>query len=216
MPEHWLSERIGLTVTKLDDEQFDLAREALYEAAASIPPEYFGRNPTRVYLFASIHAYGIAAGGSVWSKESTVYVAFPHDEGRLGKLKLQRWFYSELGTVIYRRRQHLLPTEAWSSANPPGFEYAGDSVAAVKAGRASTAWSARDLREGFLGEYSKSELSKDVSHFISELLVNAPVFHDVRQRFPRIGAKAELAEAFLHRVHPGFTEAWFESIEPLP
>lgn len=216
VPEQWLSEEIDFTATELNEDQFDVAREALHHAAASFPPGSFDQNPTRVYLLSSMRIYGIPAGGTAWVGGNTVYVVFPHDKGRLGELELQRWFYSELGTVIFRRHEHLFPTEAWLAANPPGFEYPGDSVAAVKAGKASTSWTLRDLREGFLGEYGRSVLDKDVVLYITEVLVNERAFRAVRHGFPRIDAKAELAEAFLRQVHPGFTEAWFASIEPMP
>jgi hypothetical protein len=216
VPEQWLSEGIDFTATELNEDQFDAAREALHSAAASFPPGYFDQNPTRVYLLASMRIYGIPAGGTAWAGGNTVYVVFSRDEGHLGELKLQRWFYSELGTVIYKQHQHLFPTEAWLAANPADFEYSGGSVAAVKAGKASTSWTLRDLREGFLGEYGRSVLDKDVVLYITEALVNEPAFRAVRHGFPRIDAKAELTEAFLRRVHPGFTEAWFASIEPMP
>ncbi len=216
VPARWLSEGIDFTATELSDDGFDRAREALHHAAASFPRGYFDQNPTRVYLFASMRVYGIPAGGTAWPGGNTVYVAFRREEGRLGELELQRWFYSELGTLIFRTYEHLFPTEAWLAANPAGFEYSGDSVAAVKAGKASTSWTLRDLREGFLGEYGRSVLDKDVVLYITEVLVNEPAFRAVRHGFPRIDAKAELAEAFLRRVHPGFTEPWFESIEAMP
>jgi hypothetical protein len=216
IPEHWTDPPIEFDAAELGNVDFELASKALRLAATSIPADYFNENSLDVYLLASITLYDLQAGGTVWGQGRAVYIVFDDENGKSGGLNLQQWFFTEFGRVLVRNHPDSSFVSHWYATLPAGFQYSGDSVAAVKQGNGRTSWTLRDLQDGFLGTYARSDFETDMSLYIAAVLSNEPAFNRARQAFPAVEAKSQLIESFLSEVNPHFTERWLRSIKPYP
>lgn len=214
IPPHWHRASVQFTATELDESSFNEAACVILDAIKSLPPTFFEEHPIKVYLLADIQFSGIRAGGSAWTAGRSIYLTYDPTRGFLGQSWLRNRFFSELGCFLFEANREKFPSDEWIAQNPPGFQYTDDPIGSVKRGTSTTIWHLHDLRDGFLGDYGRSALKKDMALYMAQLMSNEPIFRMLRRTYPRIDSKARLLADFLNKIHPGFTDEWFASIQP--
>jgi hypothetical protein len=152
-----------------------------------------------VYLFSRIQFSGIVAGSTV--SRSKIYLTFRSDIPE-GATRLEARFYAEHAATLLKEFRARFPAERWNALNPEGFTY-GQVV-----GRSSD-WRPRDMREGFLCEYARTDIEADAKMIGAELFLNKAVFQMARRIYPGIDAKAKLMTEFYNSLDPRFTAEYF-------
>lgn len=209
-PESWRGEPISASGRALDEAEFARARDILTRAARKYPPEVLERQLSAVYVLAELEYSGVRTGGT--NSRTVVYVTV--GEPRLGytDAQIEGVFHAEFSSILLRNHRRRFDAEAWRQINPPGFEYLGNGVEAVRQGRAGLALDPALHEAGFHKQYSQSTLENDFNAFAAVLFSGDATRWDTVDRYPKLARKLRLAVGLYEQIHPALTEAYFRSL----
>lgn len=205
-PASWLEPPVSVRVEDLTPETADRAERIIEAVVKTYPVGFFEKSPVEVYLFSHMRYYGKESGGTQIGRQ--VFLTFRADDPD-GTTGLEARFYREHAAVVLRDFHAKFPAAQWRALNPPGFTYWAESDHARAAGRVTAEWRPRDMREGFLSDYARSDIETDAKLIAAELFLNKTVFTMARRIYPQIDAKARLMTEFYHDVDPRFSAEFF-------
>ena len=114
-------------------------------------------------------------------------------------------FHAEFSSILLRNHAALFDKRAWQSLNPPGFEYLGNVVDAVKQGKAGLKLSAALHGQGFLTE-------NDFNGFAARLFGGVAHVWAIAGKHPKIRKKLELTIGFYRKLDGTMDEKLFKGL----
>ncbi len=206
-PESWRQESISAKAEPLPEAERGPCGDLVAAELQKYPAGMLKKNLQRVHVLARLEYRGVATGGT--RSANVVYLV---RNEKISSALLANNLHAEFSSILVRNHRAALEEGLWHECNPPGFEYRGSGVQAVKAGQASTKLSDDLHVEGFLNEYAKASLEEDFNSFAGRLFTGDPGLWRAVERFPAIAEKTELAIAFYTSLHPTLDRAFFEGL----
>jgi hypothetical protein len=114
--------------------------------------------------------------------------------------------------MLLRNYPQYLDRDAWKKNNPPAFEYGEGAVEAVKENHADLILNPALCAQGFLCEYSQSELEMDFTTVAEHLFLGDAEFCSAMKKYAKLKAKRDLVIAFYRHLDPKLDEAFFASL----
>ncbi|MDX2148320.1 MAG: hypothetical protein SFZ23_12435 [Planctomycetota bacterium] len=208
-PAVWRKAPILATGRELPPEALERGRAAVKRALAKYPPEIVRENLRNVWLLRDLQYYGIFAAGT--NSATQVYINIGEEAAGYTPAFIEGVFHAEFSSILLRNKPHALDREAWREANPPGFEYTGSGVGAIRAGQAGQTPRDELMADGFFGEYTRSNLENDFNRYSLMLFRGEVLLWEAAARYPRIQRKLELTLAFYESLSPELTRKRFRS-----
>ena len=211
-PESWRNSPIAASGEVLPDDQVERVRTVLARALKKYPAKVLQTHLKTVYVLAELRYSGVSTSGT--NSRNSVYLKVGDDRQGFTEAHLESVFHAEFSSILLRNEKRRFDAEAWRAVNPPGFQYLGHGVEAIKQNKAGL-----ELREslhelGFFKEYSQSTLENDFNAFAALLFMGDRTRWAVVDGFPKIRRKADLAIAFFQTIDATFTEEYFRSLTP--
>lgn len=206
-PQSWLTAKVNAQATILDASQRERALALVARALAKYPAVVLRTHLQRVYVVGSLAYSGVPTGGT--NSRSAVYLA---NSGKAADAVLEGIFHAEFSSILLRNLPQHLDTKQWQEINPPDFRYLGSGVQAIKQQKASRRLDAALQEAGFLHSYAQASLEEDFNSIASRLLMGDEGLWRAVTQFPKVKEKTLLVMAFYGRLHPQFTQSWFEAL----
>ncbi len=206
-PQSWLTAKVNAQATILDAAQRERSQKLVARALAKYPAVVLRPHLQRVYVVGSLAYSGVPTGGT--NSRSAVYLA---NSGKAADVVLEGIFHAEFSSILLRNLPQHLDTKCWQEINPPDFHYLGSGVQAIKQQKASRRLDAALQEAGFLHAYAQASQEEDFNSIASRLLMGDEGLWSAMAQFPKIKEKALLVMAFYGRLHPQFTQSWFEAL----
>jgi hypothetical protein len=205
-PDKWLADPVKASAVKINWNELQRFPEILRNAFGRYSKEVIYGNINTVFLASDIRFYGVSYGAT--NDTNSVYLVSNGKTNGFTDAYLEAAFHREFNTVLLRKFK--FPSETWSKINPAGFFYKDQTdhpgVAALKDGSAWTLPNHKTYQDGFLDEYSKSALVKDVNVYTGMILTDPQAFNRLRKLFPKINEKFKIWLDYYHGIDPKFTE----------
>ena len=210
-PERWQTKRVSASGTSVPGEEFERVRMVIGSAIRKYPSTVLRRDLEAVCVLSELKFFGVSAGGTN-SSSDTVYLNFGNEQKRHSDAQNEALFHAEFSSILLRNHPAAFDAEAWQRINPPGFQYLGNGVDAVRQQKAGQEPSEELERQGFLVQYSQSSVENDFNDLAAPLLSGDAALWEQAERFPKLKEKLALTVAFYHKLNPTFTEAYFCSL----
>lgn len=206
-PQSWLTAKVNAQATILDPAQRERSQALVVRALAKYPAVVLRTHLQRVYVLSSLTYSGVPTGGT--NSRNAVYLA---NSGKAADATLEAIFHAEFSSILLRNLPQHLDTKRWQEINPPDFRYLGSGVQAIKQQKASRQLDSGLQETGFLHAYAQASQEEDFNSIASRLLMGDEGLWRAAAQFPKIKEKTLLVMAFYSRLHPQFTQAWFEAL----
>lgn len=205
-PQSWLTAKVNAQATILDAAQRERSQALVARALAKYPAVLLRTHLQRVYVVGGLAYSGVPTGGT--NSRNAVYLA---NSGKAADVALEGIFHAEFSSILLRNLPQHLDTERWQEINPPDFRYLGSGVQAIKQQKASRRLDAAMHKAGFLHAYAQASQEEDFNSIASRLLMGDEGLWRAVAQFPKVKEKSLLVMAFYGRLHPQFTQSWFEA-----
>lgn len=209
-PTFWLNNAVMKPLA-----QDEVARSvmSIKSAMKQYPPHLLRERLRKVYLLGDLWTTGRGADGIYAPLEeehdegmyragfSEIYLV---DEGDLTDIELQRIFHHEFSHLLQERYNTSYNETDWEALNSEDFtyDYVGSSQEITE----------ESLQDGFLNEYSKTNVREEMSEFAELLFTNNEKFWRIVEINKIIRKKTDLVIAFYHAIDPIFTEKYFRNL----
>lgn len=212
-PESWREEPINAIGEQIEAPEISRCKSIITKALNKYPLGVLKRDLRCVYFLKSIRFYKVGYGGT--NSTDALYLS---DNGiPLGYTDwyLEKSFHHEFSSILYRNHPEYLNETAWKKANIAGFDYNDPEagVGAIRNNKSSEEIDTALCRNGFLTQYSLSDMENDINTFAQNIFIPAEGFWEAADRYPRIKRKLDLIISFYHKINPLFTEAYFRSFQ---
>ncbi len=212
-PPAWSRPDVNAQAEPLDGAEVVRSRVLVQRAMAAYPGPVIAENLRRVFVFRTLTFYGLAYGGT--NSNDTVYLTNQGPERGYTERYIIGSFHHEFSSILFRNYARHLDRRAWKAANRPGFAYGDGGAAALKAGRASTAYEPRFMADGFMCEYATASLEEDFNTLAEAVFMSGPELRARLDDYPRLRRKAILLGRFYVAVDPGFAAGPFGELARL-
>ncbi|MCX6847312.1 MAG: hypothetical protein NTY98_00145 [Verrucomicrobia bacterium] len=206
-PQSWLTPKVNAQATTLAPAQRERSQALVARALAKYPAVVLRTHLQRVYVVGGLAYSGVPTGGT--NSRNAVYLA---NSGKAADAALEGIFHAEFSSILLRNLPQHLDTKLWLEINPPDFRYLGSGVHAIKEQKASRRLDAAMQKAGFLHSYAQASQEEDFNSIASRLLMGDEGLWSAMAQFPKIKEKTLLVMAFYGRLHPQFTQSWFEAL----
>lgn len=206
-PETWRNAPISAGGGELGKEHYDRVQRVLKQAFSKYPEEVLRQHLKKVVVLSHLRYCGVPTGGT--NSATAVYVQVGDVRSGYTDEWLERVFHAEFSSILLRNLD--LDKDAWAGHNPPGFNYLGNGVDAIKQGRHGLRLEQQLHSEGFLKEYSKSTLENDFNAFAASIFAGDKAIWGLAEQFPKLQGKLKLTIAFYQAIDSNWTEAKFRS-----
>ena len=203
IPQSWRGGGINAEIKHISDAELRRFPTLLRQALSCYPKKVIEKNLRRVVLLESIKLYGTEYG-TVYSRDAVFLSSQGIDEGYTNTY-LTKSFHQTFSSILLAN--YRFPTTRWNKVNPPEFEYGDGGLAAIQEGRDGTSGKPEFYRDGFLNEYSKSELEEDFNTFSGLAFTKPHRLKSLVAEYPRISQKFDLWLEFYVSIDPAFTRA---------
>lgn len=181
------------------------ARRLVMRALAKYPAKSLLRHLKAVFVVHDIWWEKAHMGGASMPGGHEVFVAVGavpwYDEDWI-----EGAVHHEFAHLLYDSEAKILPSQAWTAANAPGFKYSYGENGGYDALTADDTGEELDSRlnlKGVLSAYGASSITEDWATYAQMLIgENGDFFRAVRL-YPRVRTKAELALEFYRKAMPG-------------
>jgi len=210
-PADWATPPMSARATSLPKQYLESAIAAVQAAEAKYPTELL-ESVDAVYILGSLRAYGVTYGGT-WSRTPRrIYVATTGEPPHWFRWNAEHLLHAEFSSILLDRYWSNLNVRAWAATNPPGFQYSGSPIAAIKAGRASNWWDTKSVRSSLLCEYSEVSLEEDFNVLASALFMGRRDLWLLYDRGGLLTRKVDLVVDFYSRIDPKFDSIFFRGL----
>ncbi|WP_397382657.1 hypothetical protein [Prosthecobacter sp.] len=206
-PQSWLTAKVNAQATILDPAQRERSQALVARALAKYPAVVLRTHLQRVYVVGGLAYSGVPTGGT--NSRNVVYLA---NSGKASDAALEGILHAEFSSILLRNLPQHLDTKRWQEINPPDFRYLGSGVQAIKQQKASRQLDAALQEAGFLHAYAQASQEEDFNSIASRLLMGDEGLWRAVAQFPKVKEKTLLVVAFYGRLHPQFTQSWFEAL----
>lgn len=215
-PEAWRKEPVSAHGEALPEAQIGQASVILASALSKHPAAVLKANLKAVYVLSELRYRGVVTSGT--NSRTCVYLKMGDPQAGYTPAHVEGTFHAEFSSILIRNHPQFLDKDAWQKANPPGFQYLGDGVDAVKQGKAGLKTETALLEKGFLSQYGCSTLENDFNGLTIRLFAGDATLWALARQYPRIQTKLKIALSFYQQLDPAYTEAFFKSqaATPLP
>jgi hypothetical protein len=209
LPEQWLRPPADGAAQPIGGPELARVVRRLPDWLAVYPSSVLRENLRAILLCGRLEFYGVLYAGT--SSDSAVYLVNDARESGFTDEFLEKTFHHEFSSLLMYR--HPFPTQAWTVANPAGFQYLADwdDVVNEVAARRSLEGSPELFREGLLAEYGRTNLENDVNTYAEVTFAEPRRMRQLVERYPAIRAKYDVLKSFYIGLDPQF-EAWFQQI----
>jgi hypothetical protein len=177
-------------------------------AEAKYPPTMLGSCLHQVTLCGSVFINDNEVGGTFG--EDALFLVGCITNNPAEVLDLEHAFHHELSSILLRR--YSIDTRAWQACNPPGFEYLGTGVDAIRAGKSSLKMSDAETESGFVNQYAKAALEEDINETAANMFCGGEQFWKAVDSSARLMAKTELLADFYGKIDRSFTIGYFRGL----
>ena len=209
-PESWRTAPILASGESLSEDQFERVRAILERSARKYPPVVLQKHLKTVYVLSELKYSGIVTSGT--NSQTDVYLKVGDPKMGFTDAHIEGVFHAEFSSILLRNCQQDFKAAAWQKINPPGFEYLGNGVDAVKQKKAGLVLRRELHEQGFLKEYSQSTLENDLNAFAMLIFSGDGAMWELAEKFPKLQRKLELTLDFYQRIDPAFTEKHFRTL----
>lgn len=186
------------------------AVDAIREAMKKYPAALLEEQLDAVYLFDELAMGEVRIGGTY--SDRRIYLAMSGGGGPYTSSLIQKLFHAELSSLRLRSREGRFDVAAWTSANPPGFEYLVERVVLkVGAERMESQLDAALFERGFLYRYAMTSVEEDFNSVAKYLFADEDGWWGMLADSPRLRRKVDIAMAFYMSFDPRFEWAFLMS-----
>jgi hypothetical protein len=208
-PESWRKAPISAQGEVLPPADRERIRTILDRATRKYPMSMLKQHLKAIYVVAELKYSGIAAAGT--NSRNAVYIKVSDPAKGYTDHQLESVFHAEFSSILLRNEKQKLDEAAWRKANPEGFQYLGSGVQAVKEKKAGLTLQDEIHKQGFLVQYSMSDLENDFNGMASLIFCGGAARWKIAEAHPRLREKLELTIRFYQSLDPIFTEERFRS-----
>jgi hypothetical protein len=210
-PESWRKAPILASGGELPESQHERVKKILLPALKKYPEAVLKKYLHGIYVLSELKYSGVTTSGT--NSRTGVYLKIGEPKQGFTDAWIEGVFHAEFSSILWRERNRKFPTAAWQKLNPPGFEYLGNGVDAVKQNKAGTNRSAELNERGFQTEYAQSTLENDFNGFAELIFSGNTALWKHGDRYPKLVAKRKLAIEFYGTLDETFTEDYFRSLQ---
>jgi len=198
-PASWLESPINCEGSQVEISEAERVVPLIEEFAVTYGDSTLHDHLTDIYLLGSLSCYGKMYGGT--NSTSAIYIRVSPESQGYDAHYLLSTLHAEFSSILWR--QHRFPIEEWQGMNPPGFEYANDSVAVLDVPGITDQPSPEMFCGGFLTRYAASDLEDDFNEYAGAIFTEPKQLCEYRVRCKAIADKAWLASEFYKMIDPG-------------
>lgn len=171
------------------------------------PATIASTNRKAVYVLGGLEYRGVATGGT--NSRDAVYLVV---RNRYSSAVVERIFDAEFSRILLRNAPQLFDADRWRQINPPGSQYLGSGVEAVRRNEASNRLLPALHENGFLHDYSQAGIEEDFNSHAALLFMGDPAYWEAVERYPQVRVKAELTMDFYGRLDAAFSREFFPTL----
>lgn len=209
-PESWRKEPISAEATALAPGEVSRSIKVTLAAMEKYPATVLKKNLKQVYISKRIAFYGLVYGGT--NSLDTVYLSNDGAAKGFTDFYLEGAFHHEFSSILLRNFPQYLDMKMWRAAQPPNFKYRGDGTSSLREGTASTEYSEKYHKDGFLAQYATSSLEEDFNMTAEGIMSGNPKFWKAVDSHKLLKAKMQAVVAFYTNLDPLFTEAYLRKM----
>lgn len=206
-PESWRGGKIDATAKLLPETERTRCRGIVEQALRKYPRGLLEATLRKVHGLGHLQYHGIVTGGT--RSSGVIYVVCkPH----FSSAGVESIVHAEYSSILFQKFPQHFAAEAWQRLNPPGFQYFGSGVEAVRDGRASKLSDSALYEQGFFHQYAQASIEEDFNSHVARLFMGDERYGQAVEQYPRLKAKSKLVMDFYAKVDVSFTEAWFVAL----
>ena len=206
-PARWLTPDINAHAELADEAERPRSKAIVAKALSKYPSTIASTNLQAVYVLGGLEYRGVATGGAI--SRDAVYVVVGN---RYSAAVVERVFHAEFSSILLRNDPQFFDADRWQQINPPGFQYLGSGVEAVRRKQASNRLQPALHENGFLHDYSQASIEEDFNSHAALLFMGDPAYWEAVERYPLVRAKAELTMDFYGRLDAAFSREFFPAL----
>ena len=209
-PKTWVAPPISAASTQLEKSEEERSLRILRAGLTKYPEKLLRDNLKRIYVLGSLTFSGIFAAGT--NSKNNIYIVNQGPSKGYSDIFFEGILHHELSSILLRNHTSALNTTLWMQQLPHNFHYGQSGSDAVLNKKANLKPSLRELRQGFLNQYSRASLEEDLNCIAENLFVGGKKFWQFVDEHEHLRGKVKLVIEFYNRLSPIFTEEYFKSL----
>jgi hypothetical protein len=234
-PKEWLTDPVNARVFPLPEMERERSSSIIKSALRKYPASILKARLERVYVVRNLIISGVPLGGT--SSGNRVYIVNRGIPRGYTDAVIEEIFHHEVAHILLRHFITKFNAAEWGKINPPGFQYSGSGLEAIKkkkhperstspylgdsfGGGRQCGWGSSSLgqydraylKDGFLYEYATSHWQEDFCLFAQNLFMGKEVFWEIAARYEKIERKTAMVIGFYRAIDPTFTEDYFRRL----
>ncbi|MFT3883791.1 MAG: putative zinc-binding metallopeptidase [Gemmatales bacterium] len=207
-PAYWKNDpKIKPVAEPIDRKELLRTIPLIRQFVAEYPEGVLARNLKGIYLCKTLQFYGKDFGGT--NSSDGVYICVKTKElGYTNQFVLSS-MHHEFSSILMRN--FAFPKKEWATLNPKDFAYTEDAVGAL--GQEDLLLPQAKYHElGFVCLYSQSSMEEDFNTIADYLFNQRSQLLKMGKKYPKLGAKIQLAMKFYKSVDSHFSFGDLESL----
>jgi hypothetical protein len=212
-PSNWYEAEIQGKALPIDKAEISRSIQVFRKCVAKYPAEILKKHLKKVYVVKSLTFYGnVGFGGTYSSDKAALYISNNGVAQGYTNDYLEQTFHHEFSSILLEKHPHLFNKADWQAINGQEFSYGSGGVSAIQNNESSTSFDEQANQNGFLSQYSQSDIEEDFNIFAENLFKARPKFWEIVAQYPQLTQKLKLLIAFYHRISPSFHLDYFKKI----